>query len=317
MSQTFISFAQNIEITVLNRNSMPLPYAYILINNKPVEVTDTSGIANISLNKLIDNDTISVSYLGASPARIIFNNTIKESKKYCFYLDETGFKLNEVIVTYQDNEKIFKKNIKNIPPLNYNCRLNANFSVLITYPNQQAKTVTGTFEAINDFKFTPKFWNWFAPPIKLNTKSDTTNIYRSLNYHIQAALNFSNITIWKWQSNQNTKPIYSYLGEKGNDKIFRLVYPKTFIDAFYYQVIIYVDKDSKYLRSVNIDAFNDDPAGNLHKFSITFDCKIFTSERPKKNPICLLDNINYRYQIVNKSQYDLIITDSAIDNVQK
>ncbi|MDP3003598.1 MAG: hypothetical protein Q8N38_10775 [Bacteroidales bacterium] len=72
--QNGITIAQNIEFTVLNKNSQPMPYAYILINGKPTEISDTMGIAIIPINKLAEKDTITVSYLGASPAWIITIN---------------------------------------------------------------------------------------------------------------------------------------------------------------------------------------------------------------------------------------------------
>jgi hypothetical protein len=60
------TLAQNIEITVLNKNSIPMPYAFILINGKPITVNDTLGRGLIPINKLRDNDTISVNYLAKS-----------------------------------------------------------------------------------------------------------------------------------------------------------------------------------------------------------------------------------------------------------
>jgi len=59
-----ISFAKNIEITVLNKNSQPMPNAFILVNGKPSATSDTLGVAMIPINKLVNKDTISVRYLG-------------------------------------------------------------------------------------------------------------------------------------------------------------------------------------------------------------------------------------------------------------
>ncbi len=102
--------AQNIEISVLNNKSQPISYAYILINGVAVEITDTLGIAKIPIQNLTKNDTISVSYLGAAPTKIVYDKSLIENQKHCFVLDESGYELDEVVVNYQDIEKLFKRN---------------------------------------------------------------------------------------------------------------------------------------------------------------------------------------------------------------
>lgn len=317
-----ITRGQSFEITVLNKNSQPMPYAYILVNNKPVEVSDTMGIAIIPLNKLAINDTISVSYLGASPAWIIYDGSLKENKKHSFHLDESGYNLNEVVVTYQDIEKQFRKSIKSVPVLNYNCKMTAKFDASLKFdPNlnnidKKFYSFSGTIEAVNDLSFKQRYWNWFDPPVKFNTNSDTTRMSRSLNYHTHRALNDCNISLWRFQNEKKYKgkPIYSYLGEKDNNKVFRISYPKTWFAGFYYQILFYVDKDSKYINSVEIDAFNDEPDANndLTKFSIKYDCELFTQSKPKMNTIYLPNNVYYRLQLINKTQFDLKISDISI-----
>jgi len=190
-----ITSGQNIEIIVLNKNSQPMPYAYILINNKPVEVTDTMGRAIIPYNKLVVNDTISVSYLGAYPTKIIYTKDLEQSKKHSFYLDESAYKLNEVVVTYQDIEKLFKKSTKILPVLYYNCKMDANFDAKISYPDQTGYSLNGTFEATNDTKFKPRYWNWFDPPFKFITNSDSTGRSQTLSFNIHQALFFINFSL--------------------------------------------------------------------------------------------------------------------------
>ena len=51
-----------------------------------------------------------LSYLGSIIQHGLFMiSPMKESKKHCFYLDESGYNLNEVVVTYQDIEKLLRK----------------------------------------------------------------------------------------------------------------------------------------------------------------------------------------------------------------
>lgn len=314
-----IILAQNIEITVLNKNSQPMPYAYILVNNKPVEVSDTMGIAIIPINKLKDNDTISVSYLGATPAWIIYDGSLKEVKKYSFHLDESGYNLNEVVVTYQDIEKLFRKSIKSLPVLNYDCKMTAKFNSKLSFDqtiNMHQEPIYGTLEATNDTRFRPRQWNWFDPPLKFITDSDTSKMTQSLNFNIHSALLFANFSLYIWEQNikRAGKPFYSYLGEKDNLKIFRITYPKTFLVGFYYQIILYVDKDTKYIKSVEIEAFNNEPNINnsLYKFSLWYDCELYTHKKPKMNTIYLPVNIRYTYQVVDISTFDLTLSDISI-----
>jgi hypothetical protein len=318
-----ITFAQNIEITVLNKNSQPMPYAYILVNNKPVEVSDTLGIAIIPLYRLAYNDTISVSYLGASPSKIIYDESLKKSKKHIFYLDEPGYNLNEVIVTYQDIEKLFRKSIKSIPVLNYDCKMNAKFNYKLSYDQttypvgiNNKEPVSGTLIATNDIRFKPKHWNWFDPPLRYITDSDTNRLTSSLNFNIHSAFFFANFSLYIWEHNikRAGKPFYSYLGEKDNFKVFRISYPKTFFIGFYYQIILYVDKNTRYIKSVQIEAFNNEPDINnyLYKFSLMYDCELYTHKKPKMNTIYLPVNVHYIYQVVNFSRVEINISDVSV-----
>lgn len=313
--QNGITCGQSIKITVLNKNSQPMPYAYILVNNKPVEVSDTMGIAIIPLNKLAINDTITVSYLGASPSKIIYDESLKKNKKHCFYLDESAYTLNEVVVTYQDIEKLFRKSTKSMPLLDYNCELDAKFYAKQSYPTREGYSVFGTMETSND-RITPTYWNWFAPPYKFITNSDTTRRWQFLNYQAHLALHTSFLTLWRWQNEKKykAKPIYSYLGEKDNYKVFRILYSKIWFENTYYQIIFYVDKGTKYIKSVEVEALTDEPDknGDLQRMSLKFDCEQFTNENPKKHTIYLPVNIQYCSEIINQRKFDLKISDVSI-----
>jgi hypothetical protein len=305
------AIAQSIEITVLNKDSEPMPYAYILINKIPVEVSDTMGIAKIPLNNLHLNDTLSISYLGASSASIIFDESIKNSKSYCFHLDESGYELNEVVVSYQNIKKLFNKSVRIKPLLNYECIMKATLQAKIYRISNVNYIGSGIIEAVNKKEY-PRYWNWFSPPIKYVTDSDTNKIWFSLNHHIHLAINLTNLSLWRWQNDKKIKPVYSYLGDQENNKIFRIVYPKNFINDFYYQIMLSIDKDTKYIKSVGVEAFNDDPNGNLHKFSLKYNCELYTHKKPKKDTIYLPDNIQYNYQIINGTQWNLVISNISI-----
>lgn len=313
--QNGITNAQNLEITVLNKNSIPMPYAYILLNNKPIAVSDTIGMAIIPQSNLVLNDTISVSYLGAAPTWIIYDQSLKNTKKHCFYLDESGFMLNEAVVTYQNIEKLFKKSFKDVPLLNYNCKMTASFDAKFTFKTKTNHPITGTFEATNE-RYLPRFWNWFDPPVKIYTKSDTTGLRLFLNYYTHEVLNLCNLSIWIWQSKSKTKakPFYSYLGEKDSFKVFRFSYPQSFIKDYYYQIILYLDKDSKYLNHVEVDALNNQSDNKYFgsKINLTFDCEVFNHSNSKMKTIYLPVNIHYTTQQINNNNVDFKITNISI-----
>jgi hypothetical protein len=307
---------QNIEITVLNKNSQPMPYAYILINNKPVEVTDTLGKAIIPANKLVINDTISVSYLGAYPTKTIYTKDLEQNKKHSFYLDESAYNLNEVVVTYEDIEKLFRKSTKILPVLYYNCKMDANFDAKLSYPNQTGFSLNGTLEAINDIRFKPRYFNWFDPPFKFITNGDTVGKEKSLSFNTHQALFFVNFSLYIWEQNlkNKTKPYYSYLGQKDNYNVFRISYPKTWFVGFYYQIILNVDKDTKYIKSVEIEAFNNEPNvyNRLHRFSLQYDCELYSHKKPKMKTIYLPVNVQYTFQTINTSTFNLKISNISI-----
>ena len=320
-----LTHAQSLELSVLNKKSEAMPYAYILVNWKPVTVSDTLGKAVIPISKLNDKDTISVSYLGAQSNWIVFDDSLKLKKKHCFYLDESGYSLNEIVVTYHDFENMLRKSFKNHPVLNYSCKLSAKFDYNLTYDKKfmtnkrnTAKHISGTLEAVNNTKFEPKRYNWFDPPIKFLTDNDTNNFHQSLSNNTHQALWFSNLSIQLWQNkNSRVKPYYSYLGEKDNFKVFRISYPKSLFQKFYYQIMLYIDKESKNLRHVEIDAYNDEPINPpvnkwQYIFKLKYDCELYTHKKPKRPPIYFPINIDYTFQTIDFSTINIRISEHKI-----
>jgi hypothetical protein len=194
--------------------------------------------------------------------------------------------------------------------------MDAKFDAKLTYPNRKGYSVFGTMETSND-RITPVNWNWFAPPIKFITNSDTTRMGQFLNLQAHLALNNSFLTLWRWQNDKKfrAKPIYSYLGDKDNSKVFRILYSKIWFENTYYQIVFYVDKGTKYIKSVEVEALTDEPdkSGNIHRIGLKFDCELFTNGNPKRNTIYLPVNIEYCYEVINQMKFELKISDVSIE----
>lgn len=232
MTLTTLCYSQNFEVNVLNKDSKPLPYAYILVNNKPVTVTDSLGIAHVPDGRLHSNDTISVSYLGAIPSKVVFGDSMRKKKLYCFHIEENEFQLKEVTVKFIDYEKLFKKDIKIFPLLNYDCDLKAKMEAKITKSSQPDYYVSGAIMVTHSNENIPKQWAWFNPPIKCISISDTNIFWPFLDTEIHFALNHPYLTLWKCQNSKDSKAIYSYLGEKEGLKIYRIIYPKSWFKDY-------------------------------------------------------------------------------------
>jgi hypothetical protein len=313
-AQALASLSQNFEVTVLNKDSKPMPYAFILINGKPITVSDTLGFGEIPLNNLKDNDTIGVSYLGAFAPAVIYNQSLRDKNKHSFYLDESGFNLNEVVVTYQDYEKLLRRSIKKIPPLNYDSQMEGRFDAKLKYPGQSVNEASGTFAAANGLRHTSEYLNFSDPPLKIISKSDTTGIGRYLDFYFREVffLYYQSIGWLNYNGKLIKKRFYCYLGEKDNCKVFRLSYPPGSISDLYVQMIFYVEKKSKYIRSVEIETFTDYANNSNFKVRLKFDCRLIASENQKTNKIYLPDNIYFTSQAINRYQFELNISDITI-----
>jgi hypothetical protein len=298
-------FSQSFNITVLNKNSVTLPYAYILVNDKPIAVCDSMGLAIIPLNKIQIMDTLSVSYVGAIPTEVIIDETIRKQGSYIFYLEESEFYLNEAIVSYENYQKLFKKNTRFIQLLRDECNLEANLQAEISTSNF-SYSGSGKIIATNSREY-PRYFNWFNPPIKFETNSDTSKIWRALNYSLHLALNQPYLSLWAADNEKRVKGIYTYMGEKDNLKAFRIIYPKNWFKDMYYQIMVFVDKESKYIKSIEIKGYTDDSKDDA-LLSIKFDCIVY---RNKRESIYLPDNIDYQ----QTSSYNMR-TRIKISNIQ-
>jgi hypothetical protein len=309
--QTVIGIAQNIKITVLNKNSQPMPYAYILINGKPVEVTDSMGMASIPADRIHIKDTISVKYLGAYPKKVVFDERLQREGSFFFYLDEREYLLNDVTVTYENYVKLFKKSTRTVQSLNYECNLDARLEAKIFRSDKLYYSGSGTIRAFNS-RERPRLWGWFSPEFKYITESDTSNIWSELNFHLHWALNHPYLCLWSSRNEKKVDGIYSFLGENDSLKIFRIVYPKTWFKGLYYQVMFFVDKESRYIKSAEIIAYTDDTnKNNTQLLNIKLDYILFRDKKHREM-IYLPNNIEYNIQTSNTSKLFLWISDTNL-----
>lgn len=310
-----IAFTQNIEITVLNKHSQPMPYAYILINQKPIAICDNLGVAVIPQNRLADNDTISVSFIGASPATLIFDKSLRQSKKYTFMLEDAIYMLGEAVVEYHDIEKLFKRSNNSLPQLNYNCRMNANFKASIKIPGKKPFLIDGSLEAENEVwskKFTYRAYGWFHHPIKFTTDNDTAKLTRMLSYHTHFAINniYKALEYSRTQVLDHYKPFYSYLGKIDKNKVFRITYPETTIMHYPFQIILYLDEKTKNINSVDLQAVDlgSDKNNSSYKFTLKCDCEVYFHKKPLMNKVYLASDIVYSFETESGFRIDIEIT---------
>ena len=314
-----ISFSQNIEITILDNNSEPLPFAHIYVDNKPVAISDTSGMAILSAELLSEVDTIRVSYIGANPAMIIYDKSLKEKGKYCFHLDVSVNSIDEIVVKYEDIKKLLQKNTSRIPAVNYNCTMNCLFESNF-YVSNKSITLSGQLEAINEpisKNYTFNRYGWFHHPIKFNTNGDTSRI-RVLHSHIHIALNFINLAITISQLDHYGKldAFYSFVGNENDHKIFRISYPETYQIGYSYQILIFVDTKTKIIDHMQFEAVNteEDKKKYVRKFSISCECDAYTYKKPRKPTILLPTSIHYKAEMYDGSQIDFLLSDIKISH---
>lgn len=199
--------------------------------------------------------------------------------------------------------------------------MSARFDFKINYDSSITfeKPITGTLLAINNLKFEPRRFNWFDPPIKFYSENDTNNLTQSLSNNTHNALMFTNLSINYWQiKNPRAKPFFSYLGEKDNFNVFRISYPKSLFQNFYYQIILYIEKESKNLKHVEVNAYNDEPISPplnnyQYMFKLSYDCELYAHKKPKRPLIYFPINIDYTFQTIDYSTINLRIFEQKMN----
>lgn len=314
---SIVAFGQEVKISVVNKDAMPISFAYILVNGKPIAVSDTTGTTIINFEKLKDNDTISISYIGASSFPKIYDNNLKKKDKIEFVLEESGFMLDEAIVEYFDIKKFYNKSVKPFRQLNFNCQMEANFNASFSSPNQNARFLSGKIEGTNEVRskdFTLRSKGWFHHPIKIITTDDTSQFRRSLESHLHLILNNINraleFSIPNPPVNDSYKPKYEYLGERDSYKAFRILYPKTMTSMFPYHILVYVDEKLKEIHSIELETLTNSENSSLNKFHIKYDCIQY--KHKAMNPVVLPINIHFTAILSSGLTVNIKITDPKI-----
>lgn len=243
--------AQNFTVRVVSGKE-PLAYAYIFINKKIICSADSSGIAVFPQKLLNLGDTISVSYVGASPGMAIYSEEVAGKGECTIGLQESVY-LKDIIVRGQDaSNKMFKKYFKPLFVGNYHDFYTGNFKVIIKGLNMK-KDVNG------DFKYTALPYNpekrGLKSNLELNTNSDTIHFEKLARYSLGVFNNALYMAaLWKG-AYMNKGMIAVYKGETPINRIFLITRPQFYTDKYTVddvQQLIYVDKKSGYLNSADI-----------------------------------------------------------------
>ena len=297
-------YGQNLKVTVKDGRSQGSPYAYIKINGRPVEATDSSGVAYINIDKIRLGDTISALFLGMVPSSIVYDRAIQTKGTCEFVLREDVIVLNDVSVTgysRESSKKLFRKVTKLVDPVNYDCVMDADFNYqYFSARDSKEYTVKGTFRAKNRHlaSMGENFYAVFYSkrPAEFVTSSDTTGLINRLNYHLGIILSIINRTIYMISTNERKDLIYSYLGEHDGVHIFRISYPKIWYNPLSYQLILYVDANTKQMCHAELTAISWTPfSGNEHidQISIETDLEEYSNLNPRKDPILTTKNLRY------------------------
>jgi len=295
-------YGQNLKVTVKDGRSQGSPYAYIKINGRPVEATDSSGVAYINIDKIRLGDTISALFLGMVPSSIVYDRAIQTKGTCEFVLREDVIVLNDVSVagySRESSKKLFRKVTKFVNPVNYDCVMDAGFNYqYFSARDSKEYTVKGTFRAKNRHlasksrNFYTAFY--FQRPAEYSTASDTTGLISRLDFHLGIVLSIINRTIYMISTNERRDLIYTYLGERDGAHIFRITYPR--INQLNYQLVLYVDAKTKQMCHAELTAISCTPfSGNEHidQISIETDLEEYSNINPRKEPIITTKNLRY------------------------
>jgi len=297
-------YGQNIKVTVKDGNFQELPYAHIKINGKPVEATDSSGVAYINVNKIHLYDTISALFLGMVPRSIVYDRAIQTKGTCEFVLREDVIALNDVSVTgysRESSKKLFRKVTNLMDPVNYDCVMDAGFNYqYFSARDSKEYTVEGTFRAKN-IHFNNIAGNYHEAfysgrPTEYTTLSDTTGLIKRMDYHLVIILSMINRTIFMITTNERKDLIYTYLGERDSVHVFRISYPKINNYPLSFQIILYVNSKTKQMCHVELTAISCTPfSGNEHidQISIETDLEEYSNINPRKGPILTTKNLRY------------------------
>ena len=270
--------AQSLKLSVVNDRNEPLPYAYIYVNGRVAVVTDSTGQAWLSEERLSPGDTLCATYIGTESAWIIFDQQLKAHGTHPFILPEIYPSLTAEEVTVRiDIVDLLRKHLRHSFSIFYNNRLRAPF----TWKNDAAETrceIHGEFTA--EMKgienpntgMIPKF---YQKPLKIATAQDTTQLSERIQADIVHSLElmrywnslFNSIKFGPQKFRANAKGWkLAYRGRKGGDHIFRLSDPQEDGTA---QCLAFVSEESKRIRRIEWHSYVPSRSGRPGSRSIT------------------------------------------------
>lgn len=313
--------AQRLKVTVQDGDSRGLPYAHLKINGTPVSATDTLGIGYIDVGLLKPGDTISASFLGTIPDSIIYDNKLQHSGECELILKESMIPIGEIAVYAGDAKKLFQKKAKMLPPMCYNSTLRADFNYcLFRSDNSGERNVNGSFVVDNQTWFgLPKDGykkGWYHHPIAFTTSSDTLAVNGSLNYHMHLAFNVINSVLMWIKHDHNNVLSYAYLGKADNLDLFRISSPE--VSATAYQILIYVDIDTKDIRRAEVSAVRRTPSPDgrsINEIIITTDLEKYVQKESliiPMIPILKTKNLHYSAKYAAGNRVEITMSNERI-----
>lgn len=302
--------AQSVELQVIDERSLPMPYAFILINNRGVAVTDTLGYATIDVSEYSPIDTIKASYLSTSGSSVLIGEVLDRGGRYTFTLHQKFVELNPVTITASKENarnKFFRET--NITPwLSHDCICQGDFTYSL-YGIASVRHVSGQFTAtkINREKgIIPTF----SGPLEVSTKSDTTGLKIKLVSTVLNTLSISNFLIGAiYSKRQLIIPLYTYLGESGGIRQFRIVY-KDGYGGMYYQIIAHIDSKTKDLITYDCDIMKTDEC-SYSMISIHCETERFVHKQPKLPAVLVPRSIRHNIVLRDSTRVD-IETDNMV-----
>ena len=303
-----VLLAQSVELQVVDDNSQPMSFAYIIINGRAVAVTDTLGYARIDVSGYSHNDTIKVSYLSTSGASISIGEALEKGSRYTFTLNQEFVGLNPVTITASRKSvknKFFRETNLSLWFF-YDCICKGNFTYAFS-SNASDRYVSGQFTAT---KINAKegITSDFSGPLEISTNSDTTGLKKRLLGTVLTSMTVNNALIRMICSErQMIIPFYTYLGESGGIIKYRIVYKEGYW-GMYHQIIAHIDSKTKDLIAYDCDIMNEK---ENQMVSINCEVERFIHKKPKLPAVLVPRSIRYNLVLRDGSRVE-VTTDNMV-----
>lgn len=239
--------ARELKVAVRS-DSEPLAYAYVYVNGRAAAVTDTLGIATIPDERWREGDTLSASYVGTTPDRLVVDRKIIRQGACELVLPEMYTLTADEVRVKADIEKLFRKTVRACKPFYYQAHLHANFDAKITSADGRSFPVSGKFVARNSISD----YLWFT---EIVTRSDTSDrvVARALRSDMLDVLCTAKTALAVLvYPTYREKAVYGYLGKKDGYRIFRVSYPDV-EPGLIYQVMIWVGEEDRIIRRYEVN----------------------------------------------------------------